>query len=284
MKLDRKRCRVLMPLDQYTGNKPDDRYLIPFMEWGKIGFMNQAEEIVMPPKYDIYLDEFYRESSLVRVGETYGVGHERKTMAPSVYLYKRYGLLNSKGEFVLPMEYDGILMPLSSAALFVVRIIGKGYAVVNADNEVVVPFGKYNYIDGFDQGYARVKLGTTTNGLKDSGSLWGIINEQGEEVLEPKYSNIWNFYDKSRFDTRVEEDGKVYEFDLSRGKLFPDGHRKALGADMEREMENDHLLQKYRERTYDEYAGTYAQDEMGLSDQDIDDAFDGDPDACWNID
>ena len=59
-----------MPLDQYTGNKPDDRYLIPFMEWGKIGFMNQAEEIVMPPKYDIYLDEFYRESSLVRVGET----------------------------------------------------------------------------------------------------------------------------------------------------------------------------------------------------------------------
>lgn len=36
--------------------------------------------------------------------------------------------------------------------------------------------------------------------------------------------------------------------------------------------------------TYDEYRGSYAQEEMGYSDQDIDDAFDGDPDAYWNID
>lgn len=36
--------------------------------------------------------------------------------------------------------------------------------------------------------------------------------------------------------------------------------------------------------TYDKYAGTYAQDEMGYSDDDIDTIFDGDPDAYWNID
>lgn len=35
---------------------------------------------------------------------------------------------------------------------------------------------------------------------------------------------------------------------------------------------------------YDEYSGSYAQDEMGYSDEDIDDVFDGDPDAYWNID
>ena len=35
---------------------------------------------------------------------------------------------------------------------------------------------------------------------------------------------------------------------------------------------------------YEEYAGTYAQDVMGYSDDVIDDAFDGDPDAYWNID
>ena len=36
--------------------------------------------------------------------------------------------------------------------------------------------------------------------------------------------------------------------------------------------------------TYDRYAGSYAQDEMGYSDDDIDTIFDGDPDAYWNID
>ena len=35
---------------------------------------------------------------------------------------------------------------------------------------------------------------------------------------------------------------------------------------------------------YGKYAGTYAQDVAGYSDDVIADAFDGDPDAYWNID
>jgi hypothetical protein len=35
---------------------------------------------------------------------------------------------------------------------------------------------------------------------------------------------------------------------------------------------------------YDEYAGTYAQEVAGFSDELIDDVFEGDPDAYWNID
>ncbi len=38
------------------------------------------------------------------------------------------------------------------------------------------------------------------------------------------------------------------------------------------------------EPTYDRYRGSWAQDEMGYSDDDIDTIFDGDPDAYWNID
>ena len=33
----------------------------------------------------------------------------------------------------------------------------------------------------------------------------------------------------------------------------------------------------------DEYAGTYAHDVAGFSDEDIDSIFDGEPDAYWNI-
>lgn len=40
----------------------------------------------------------------------------------------------------------------------------------------------------------------------------------------------------------------------------------------------------YEESTYENYNGSYAQDEEGWSDQDIDDVFDGDPDLYWNID
>ncbi len=35
---------------------------------------------------------------------------------------------------------------------------------------------------------------------------------------------------------------------------------------------------------YDEYSGSYAQDEMGYSDDDIDTIFEGDPSEYWNID
>ena len=48
---------------------------------------------------------------------------------------------------------------------------------------------------------------------------------------------------------------------------------------------NDNQTGNYYEREhYDEYAGSYAQEEMGYSDEMIDDVFDGDPDAYWNID
>ena len=40
----------------------------------------------------------------------------------------------------------------------------------------------------------------------------------------------------------------------------------------------------YEEQHYEEFAGTYVQDEMGWSDEMIYDALDGDPEAYWNID
>lgn len=45
-----------------------------------------------------------------------------------------------------------------------------------------------------------------------------------------------------------------------------------------------HNRDDFETRTFAEYAGYYAQDVMGYSDEEIDDIFDGDPDAYWNID
>ena len=37
-------------------------------------------------------------------------------------------------------------------------------------------------------------------------------------------------------------------------------------------------------QTYDDYNGSYVQDVEGWSDQMIDEVFDGDPEAYWNLD
>ena len=54
------------------------------------------------------------------------------------------------------------------------------------------------------------------------------------------------------------------------------------------DQEKDYNLKNYDGNDYGthygEYAGSYAQDVGGYSDDVIDDAFDGDPDAYWNID
>lgn len=39
----------------------------------------------------------------------------------------------------------------------------------------------------------------------------------------------------------------------------------------------------YEDDSYGKYSGTYVQDEEGWSDEMIDDALDGCPDAYWNI-
>jgi len=50
------------------------------------------------------------------------------------------------------------------------------------------------------------------------------------------------------------------------------------------EETDDYSRGYYEEEHYEEFAGTYAQDVMGYSDEFIYDAFDGEPDAYWNID
>ena len=50
------------------------------------------------------------------------------------------------------------------------------------------------------------------------------------------------------------------------------------------EMFQDDSYEEEYGTHYGKYAGTYAQDVAGYSDDVIDDAFDGDPDAYWNID
>lgn len=56
------------------------------------------------------------------------------------------------------------------------------------------------------------------------------------------------------------------------------------GDDEEDYYDEDYRESYQDEKTYDRYRGTWAQDVEGYSDDEIDDIFDGDPSAYWNID
>lgn len=126
------------------------------------------------------------------------------------------------------------------------------WGVINTEGKVIVQFGKYGWIDGFEHGLARVRthkhsgrVGNTIaivnldepsvpviEGKENIQSFidddrvkhpekyakWGIINEDGEEVLPVIYDNVWNFLGKERYSTKVELNGEyqdVYFHDLN---------------------------------------------------------------------
>ena len=100
------------------------------------------------------------------------------------------------------------------------------YCVIHK-GQVVVPYGKYAWIDKFDNGFARVRTEGLTNTTLDSPfkkkqeehpeqfAKWGIINEQGEEVLPLEYDEVWMFYGKNRKSTYVKKDKQGWDFIFS---------------------------------------------------------------------
>lgn len=155
------------------------------------------------------------------------------------------------------------------------------YAVIDNDGNIIVPYGKYGWISGFCGGLARVvsyyNLARSRVGSIPESEKWGIIDEKGNEVLPLEYDEIWNFMGKGRNDTKVVIDGVEKRFDLKNRKMKESYSHSSRGLGLYRRYDeyNTH---------YGEYAGSYAQDVEGYSDDVIDDAFDGDPDAYWNID
>lgn len=108
-------------------------------------------------------------------------------------------------------------------------------------------------------------------------SLWSVLSENETYVYWcinniPKFTlskealkQIRIFFPKfiisSEFSNHIGELQEVYDYD-----------------------EDNDWYEYGEEPTYERYAGSYAQDEMGWSDDDIDTVLDGDPSAYWNID
>ena len=124
------------------------------------------------------------------------------------------------------------------------------WRVEDTNSNIIVPPGKYDYIDGFDVcGLARVKRDGKTdidNPSKSTKDVWGIINTEGEEVLELKYSQIWVFYTKNRKTTKVF---KEYEIEDENGKITDWGY-----VEYEFDLYKLQLREKVEEASFDYYS------------------------------
>lgn len=112
------------------------------------------------------------------------------------------------------------------------------------------------------------------------------------DVIDMGSSYIyWCVYNIKRFlleDSVMEEIHLIYPNQYT-SPTFEKARKNNLNHWMD-EYEEDYADEDYYDGldddspTYDRYGGSYAQDVMGYSDDDIDTIFDGDPDAYWNID
>ena len=259
--------KILVPATKYDITS-DGRLLIPFTEGPKIGFMDRNRNVVVKPEYSMYYGDCYSEDDFIRVAKLNTYGYPRANGDVATYHNYIEGLINSKGELVLPLEFMSIKLALGNNAVITVRALNGKHGVITLEGEEIVPFDKYQWIDSYELGLARV-IGLS--------GKWGIINETGEEVIPLEYSRISKFVNEG---TYLEKDGGCRRLDLS--ALNPALTKCRIDSSTMNNSRQD--LDYVPNMRYGEYTGSYAQDYMDYDDDYINDAFDGDPDAYWNID
>lgn len=244
--LVRKQVDFIVPAVNFR-IKDDERFLIPFIQSKKIGFVDKKARVVIKPEYDVYSGEIKEKHDLIKVGVSW-VEIRQYTPKGKVYNKIRYkwGVLDAKGLQVLDVIYDRVCIS-DTKELFSVRDLEFHWAVVDREKNTVIPFGVYERIDAFGYGYSRVK----------KSGKWGIVDQKGNLVLPTIYDEIWSFYNKTNLSsTTVIKDGVTQRFDFSTGRIVE-------------------CKKLYKPKSCNE---KYSYDDS------INDALDGVPDAWSNLD
>jgi hypothetical protein len=109
-----------------------------------------------------------------------------------------------------------IIPPINSHEFVVQRKDGKWGVVAPHKEEVIVEFGKYKYMWGFDTGLCLFEVETDN---AKTFSNRGIVSSDGTEVIKPyTYTNIHDFYGKRNSYVKVEKEDR--EIHLEKSALF----------------------------------------------------------------
>lgn len=196
--------------------REDRRLLIPFTNGEKIGFVDKDNRVVVPLAYSMYYGECYGGEDFVVVEKPAPEGKKGNRWGTL------QGVINSKGEEILSCEYLHIYPSIrGKRRLFTVVLQNGEHAVITSKKDIIVPSNKYFIIGGFRNGFARVRAGKITNGVTHTDAKWGIIDEEGKEILPLEYNDIWDFYKGDWDAARLAKDGHQYNFFFKYRELIP---------------------------------------------------------------
>jgi hypothetical protein len=176
-----------------------NKALIPFMIPGinphdsktnRVGVMDSTNRVIIKP---LYSNCSYFIDGLAMVQDT------------TTRLKK--GVINTKGRIIIPLIYDWVQR--CANGLFFVRN-NKEIALLDAAGKVIIPMGKYTgfatpwpvYVEGNDMSDERFYWGllpfeSSVQFEKhigvNTGKKWAVINRNGEEIVPPKFDQIWPF-------------------------------------------------------------------------------------------
>lgn len=166
----------------------------------------------------------------------------------------RWGYIDEKGKLQIPLRW------IEARSFHEGRAAVKGlngrYGFVDYRGKIVCTC-KWAEVNDFHEGLARV--------YDDYLEKYGYIDYEGELVISCNYNSGSVFRNGL---ASVERYGEYFAID---------GGGNRIEAEYDKPIDSE-------SSSYERYRGSYAQDEMGYSDDDIDTIFDGDPDAYWNID
>lgn len=170
-----------------------DCLLIPIIKNSRIGFIDHQGNVVIRPKYISINGKFTNKDSIV-----------------SANLHDRWEALDYKGNSLLSLQNLQDLGAFTDGCA-IVRTKRNFWGYINIEGVPVIPFGKYTWYSNFENELSRVILSANNT------NLWGIIDREGNEVLQPQYNRIDTLQNLNR--VWIEDlKGRSYFVDLSKLK------------------------------------------------------------------
>ncbi|MEG0295263.1 MAG: WG repeat-containing protein [Clostridium sp.] len=171
-----------------------------------------------------YQEKLYPALRNTRDGEVYGYVNEKgkwdiEPKFKSAYDFNgagsaivqvedKYGLINTKGEYIVIPIYDNINQFQEMRAVFVIRGI---MGVMNEKGNILTK-RKYDFIGDYNEGKAVVGISSDNGDYK-----YGYIDLDGEEVISPKFISANNFNEGVAL---VKEKGKPFSLIDANGKVI----------------------------------------------------------------
>lgn len=154
-------------------------FLIPVIDLNsKIGFINKIGEIVIPPYYDSFNGAFWGHNNIVAVN-----------------IDEKWNVIDSNGRFLLNEWSKYMIVPSRDSRMITIN----SKAIMNVDNvdsfQYIKNVKDIKSVGGFRYGFARIH--------RNGG--WGLINENGEEILPAIYEEMYSFYDYPEPTTKVKK-------------------------------------------------------------------------------